>query len=86
VTQLQPITVVFNVAEDNLAQVRRKFSAALPCRRRLRRSQMNKIATGHLLTIDNQVDTTTGTIRFRGSSRIATRPLSQPVRERPACW
>jgi len=26
---------------------------------------MNKIATGHLLTIDNQVDTTTGTIRFR---------------------
>ncbi len=29
------------------------------------RSQMNKIATGRLLTIDNQVDTTTGTIRFR---------------------
>ena len=66
VTQLQPITVVFNVAEDNLSQVRSQIlhRTALPVDA-FDRSQMNKIATGHLLTIDNQVDTTTGTIRFR---------------------
>jgi multidrug efflux system membrane fusion protein len=66
VTQLQPITVVFNVAEDNLSQVRSQIlrRSALPVDA-FDRSQMNKIATGHLLTIDNQVDTTTGTIRFR---------------------
>jgi multidrug efflux system membrane fusion protein len=66
VTQLQPITVVFNVAEDNLPQVRSQIlgRTALPVDA-FDRSQLNKIATGHLLTIDNQVDTTTGTIRFR---------------------
>ncbi len=66
VTQLQPITVVFNVAEDNLSQLRSQIlhRTGLPVDA-FDRSQMNKIATGHLLTIDNQVDTTTGTIRFR---------------------
>ena len=66
VTQLQPITVVFNVAEDNLPQLRSQIlhRTGLPVEA-FDRSQMNKIATGRLLTIDNQVDTTTGTIRFR---------------------
>jgi multidrug efflux system membrane fusion protein len=66
VTQLQPITVVFNVAEDNLSQVRSQIlhRTGLPVDA-FDRSQLNKLATGHLLTIDNQVDTTTGTIRFR---------------------
>ncbi len=66
VTQLQPITVVFNVAEDNLSQVRSQIlrRTGLPVEA-FDRSQLNKIATGQLLTIDNQVDTTTGTIRFR---------------------
>jgi multidrug efflux system membrane fusion protein len=66
VTQLQPITVVFNVAEDNLSQLRSQIlhRTGLPVDA-FDRSQMNKIATGRLLTIDNQVDTTTGTIRFR---------------------
>jgi multidrug efflux system membrane fusion protein len=66
VTQLQPITVVFNVAEDNLSQLRSQIlhRTGLPVDA-FDRSQMHKIATGRLLTIDNQVDTTTGTIRFR---------------------
>jgi len=66
VTQLQPITVVFNVAEDNLAQVRSQIlhRTGLPVDV-YDRAQLNKIATGRLLTIDNQVDTTTGTVRFR---------------------
>jgi multidrug efflux system membrane fusion protein len=66
VTQLQPITVVFNVAEDNLSQLRSQIlhRTGLPVDA-FDRSQQNKLATGRLLTIDNQVDTTTGTIRFR---------------------
>jgi membrane fusion protein, multidrug efflux system len=66
VTQLQPITVVFNVAEDNLAQVRSQIlhRTGLPVDA-YDRAQLHKLATGRLLTIDNQVDTTTGTIRFR---------------------
>ena len=66
ITQLQPITVVFNVAEDNLSQVRSQIlhRANLPVDA-YDRAQLNKIATGRLITIDNQVDTTTGTIRFR---------------------
>lgn len=67
VTQLQPITVVFNVAEDDLGQVRdeilRRASLTVEA---FDRSQQVKIATGHLLTLDNQIDTSTGTIRFRG--------------------
>lgn len=67
ITQLQPITVVFNVSEDSLGQVHdqilRRKSLPLDV---LDRSQMAKIATGRLLTLDNQVDTSTGTIRFRG--------------------
>jgi membrane fusion protein, multidrug efflux system len=66
VTQLQPISVVFNVAEDNLAQVRSQILHRTGLLvDAYDRAQLNKIATGHLLTIDNQVDTTTGTIRFR---------------------
>lgn len=67
ITQLQPITVVFNVAEDNLGQVHDEIlkRAALPVDV-FDRSQQTKIASGKLLTLDNQVDTSTGTVRFRG--------------------
>jgi membrane fusion protein, multidrug efflux system len=67
ITQLQPITVVFNVAEDYLDQVRSAVThrEALPVEV-YDRAQLKPIATGKLLTLDNQVDTSTGTIRFRG--------------------
>ena len=67
ITQLQPISVVFNVAEDNLDKVRGQIlhRKALPIDV-FDRSQQVKLATGTLLTLDNQVDTTTGTVRFRG--------------------
>jgi multidrug efflux system membrane fusion protein len=66
ITQLQPITVVFNVAEDDLDQVRNQILKpnALPVEV-LDRTQERRLGTGHLLTFDNQVDTTTGTVRFR---------------------
>jgi len=67
ITQLQPITVVFNVAEDNLSQVHDQIlhRSGLPVDA-FDRSQQVKLATGKLLTLDNQVDTATGTVRFRG--------------------
>jgi multidrug efflux system membrane fusion protein len=66
ITQLQPITVVFNVSEDDLAQV----DAQLKGGRRLSvdafdRSDENKLASGALTSLDNEVDTTTGTVKFR---------------------
>ena len=67
ITQLQPITVVFNVAEDHLGQVqtqlRQRKHLAVEA---FDRSASTKLAIGSLLTLDNQVDTSTGTVRFRG--------------------
>jgi multidrug efflux system membrane fusion protein len=67
ITQLQPITVVFNVAEDDLAQVHDEIlqRTSLPVDI-FDRSRQTKIAAGKLLTLDNQIDTSTGTVRFRG--------------------
>ena len=66
ITQLQPITVIFNVSEDYLAQIQ----APLRKGERLKvdaydRTQDKLLASGTLLTLDNSVDTTTGTIRLR---------------------
>jgi membrane fusion protein, multidrug efflux system len=67
ITQLQPITVVFNVAEDDLAQVRDQILHRTGLTvDAFDRSQQTKLATGKLLTLDNQIDTATGTVRFRG--------------------
>lgn len=68
ITQLQPIAVIFNIPEDSLRQVMPKFSAGvkfpvLAYDRDLRK----RLADGMLLTIDNQVDTTTGTVKFKAS-------------------
>jgi len=66
VTELEPISVIFNVAENDLPPIQKQlrqgrqlvvdaFDAA----------QQNKLATGVLETLDNQVDPTTGMVRFR---------------------
>jgi multidrug efflux system membrane fusion protein len=65
-TQLQPITVVFNVSEDDLTQVNEQLKGG----RRLPvdafdRANENKVASGTLTSLDNEVDTTTGTVKFR---------------------
>jgi len=68
ITQLQPITVVFSLPEDNLPEVLKRLHAG----ERLTvdaydRDQKNKLATGQLLTIDNQIDPTTGTVRLKAT-------------------
>ena len=67
ITELQPITVVFNVAEDHLGEIQTQLRQ----HKRLAveafdRSAQARLATGTLLTLDNQIDTSTGTVRFRG--------------------
>jgi multidrug efflux system membrane fusion protein len=66
ITQLQPITVVFNVSEDDLPQVQAQLQAdnKLPVDV-FDRSDAHLIESGMLASLDNQVDTTTGTVRFR---------------------
>ncbi len=66
ITQVQPITVIFTMAEDSLAQVQARMRQmhTLPVEA-MDRSQTTKLATGKLFTIDNQIDTTTGTVKLR---------------------
>lgn len=66
ITQTQPITIVFTLAEDNLAEVRSQFlrGVALPVTA-YDRALETRIASGALQAIDNQIDTTTGTVKLR---------------------
>lgn len=66
ITQLEPITVIFTIPEDNLSQVVAPLNAGakLPVDA-YDRSAQRKIGSGVLLTLDNQIDTTTGTVKGR---------------------
>jgi multidrug efflux system membrane fusion protein len=68
ITQTQPITVVFTIAQDNLGEVRSQMrrGATLPVAA-YDRALETKIASGTLTAIDNQVDTTTGTVKLRAT-------------------
>jgi len=68
ITQLQPINVLFSVAEDYLPQIRQQLHRG----NRLTvdafdRTQQTKLSSGALLTFDNQIDTTTGTIKLKAT-------------------
>jgi len=66
ITQLQPIAVIFTFAEDNLPSVYPKLRAGQQLLvDAYDRASRNKIASGSLLTIDNQIDPTTGTVRLK---------------------
>jgi multidrug efflux system membrane fusion protein len=66
ITQLQPITVIFTLPEDNLPQImaRLRAGATLPATA-FDRSSTHQLAVGALATLDNQIDTTTGTVKLR---------------------
>jgi multidrug efflux system membrane fusion protein len=66
ITQIQPITVIFTIAEDNLRQVQQRLRQnAKLLVDAFDRASVKQIATGTLLTLDNQIDTTTGTVKAR---------------------
>jgi multidrug efflux system membrane fusion protein len=66
ITQLEPITVIFTIPEDSLPAVLDKLKAGerLPVDV-YNREQTKKLTTGVLLTIDNQIDPNSGTVRFK---------------------
>ncbi len=68
ITQLDPISVIFTVAEDQLPPVEAKLhqGQALPVEA-WDRENKNKLGDGSLETIDNQIDPTTGTLRLRAT-------------------
>lgn len=65
-TQLQPITIIFSVAEDYLPQIQHQLADGNHMTvTAFDRSQQTKLATGSVLALDNLIDSTTGTIRIR---------------------
>jgi len=68
ITQLQPITVVFTLPEDNIPSVLDRIAHGTTLAvEAFDREQRHKLATGTLLTIDNQVDPTTGTVKLKAT-------------------
>jgi membrane fusion protein, multidrug efflux system len=68
VTQLQPITVIFTIAEDEIDEVTEQMATGRSMQvLALDRSKQRQIAAGTLITVDNQVNTTTGTVRARAT-------------------
>ena len=66
ITQLQPITVIFPIPEDNLPQVLSRLKTGEPLPVEVYDREMReKLAMGSLLTADNQIDPTTGTVRLK---------------------
>ena len=66
ITQIDPITVIFTIPEDSVAQVSRQLRADATLEVLVYdRTGQKQRATGTLLTIDNQIDTTTGTVKGR---------------------
>jgi multidrug efflux system membrane fusion protein len=66
ITQLQPVTVIFTIPEDSLPGIMKKLQAGekLPVDAYDREGK-KKLGSGVLLTVDNQIDPTTGTVKLK---------------------
>jgi multidrug efflux system membrane fusion protein len=62
ITQVQPVTVIYPVPEDNVPRIVMRMQSTVDA---FDRSGKTRLATGKLLTIDNQIDTTTGTVKVK---------------------
>jgi multidrug efflux system membrane fusion protein len=66
IAQLQPVTVVYPIPEDNVPRVMKRLQQGeAVVVDAWDRDQKTKLATGRLLTVDNQIDTTTGTVKLK---------------------
>jgi multidrug efflux system membrane fusion protein len=66
VTQLQPITALFAIPEDNVGAIMQRLHAGAELQvEAYDRSNAHQLAVGKLLTVDNQIDVTTGTVKLR---------------------
>jgi membrane fusion protein, multidrug efflux system len=67
ITQVQPIAVLFTLPEDNLPDVIPHMKSGELGVQAYSRDDQTMLATGKLLTVDNQIDATTGTVRFKAA-------------------
>ncbi len=66
VTQTQPITVIFPIPEDDLPEILPQLHAGTALEvTAYDRANVNKLATGRVIALDSQIDTTTGTVKVR---------------------
>jgi len=66
ISQLQPSSVLFPIPEDDLPPVLAKLKSGVPLQvEAYDREAKQKLATGSLLTVDNRIDPTTGTVRLK---------------------
>src|SRR6516165_5677553 len=66
ITQLQPISVIFTLPEDDLPEIMPQFTAGTPLIvTAYDRANLRQLAVGTVLAIDSQIDTTTGTVKVR---------------------
>jgi membrane fusion protein, multidrug efflux system len=66
ITQLQPITAIFPIPEDNVTKVmQRLHDGATLTAEAYDRTNSAKLSDGQVLTVDNQIDVTTGTVKLR---------------------
>jgi membrane fusion protein, multidrug efflux system len=66
VTQLQPITVIFTVPEDNLPDIMPQYNAGTALQvTAFDRANVKQLAIGKVSAVDSQIDTTTGTVKIR---------------------
>ncbi len=67
-TELQPISVIFTLPEDDVPQIMKRLAAgATLLVDAYDRSNTTHLATGTLATLDNEIDTTTGTVKLRAN-------------------
>ena len=67
ITQVQPIAVLFTLPEDELPEVTKHMKDEELGVQAFSRDDQSMLATGKLLTVDNQIDPTTGTVRFKAA-------------------
>jgi membrane fusion protein, multidrug efflux system len=65
ITQTDPIAVIFAISEDNLGRVQQQMQGRKLSAEAYDRDLKKRLATGFLMTIDNQIDQTTGTVKFK---------------------
>ncbi|MEO8755057.1 MAG: MdtA/MuxA family multidrug efflux RND transporter periplasmic adaptor subunit [Casimicrobiaceae bacterium] len=78
IAQVQPINATFPIPEDNVQRIMKRLASGEPTVvEAWDREQKNKLATGRLITADNQIDTTTGTVKMKaefGNETLALFP------------
>lgn len=65
ITQLHPIAVIFTLPEDQLQEVAQHMRSGTLDVDAYSRDDVNKLSSGKLLTIDNEIDQTTGTAKLK---------------------